>query len=368
MRYQRMIMEVESPEEIGYEQVRFNLAESSMTDRTLDELGVDLAGLTLCYGHHRGHPDLRALIASDGPGVLTADDVLVAPGAAGALFIVATTVLGPGDHLIVAHPNYASNFETPRAIGCDISYLDLRFEEGWRLDLDRLAALVQPNTKLISLTSPHNPTGVVLSPSEIAGAIEIAERAGAWLLLDETYRELSDCVSPPAAVLSDRVISVSSISKTYGAPGLRIGWIINRDPALMTECLAAKEQIVLAPSVVDEAIASQLLRQRDALLPGILAHARANRSIMTDWIANESRLEWVPPVAGVVSFPRIKPGLGIDPAAFHRRLNTQFKTWAGPGHWFEQPAEFMRIGYGYPTTPDLRTALANVSEALTTRD
>ena len=168
------------------------------------------------------------------------------------------------------------------------------------VDLGRLAALVQPNTKLISLTSPHNPTGVVL-PMSSWTARSKSPNGGRLALLDETYRELSDRVAPPAAVLSARVISVSSISKTYGVPGLRIGWIVNRDARLMTDLLAAKEQIVLAPSVVDEAIALHVLRRRDALLPAILAHARANRAIMTDWIANEPRLEWVQPSRA--SFP-----------------------------------------------------------------
>ena len=364
MRYRRMIMEVESPEEIGYEHVRYNLAESSMADRSFESLGVDLTGLTLCYGHHRGHPELRALIAADGDGALTADDVLVCPGAAGALFTVGTTLLGPGDHLVVVHPNYASNFETPRAIGCDISYLELSFEDGWRLDLDQLAALIQPNTKLVSLTTPHNPTGVVLTDREIARAIELVEAAGASLLIDETYGELADRGRAPAAVLNRRVISVSSISKTYGVPGLRIGWAICRDAELMEQLLAAKEQIVLAPSVVDEAIAVQLLARRSELLPGIRETARTGRAIMSEWMRAEHRLEWVAPEGGVVCFPRIKAAAAIDPAAFHRRLNMDFATWAGPGQWFEQAPAFMRLGYGYPTAPDLRAALANVSASL----
>ncbi|MCC7023930.1 MAG: aminotransferase class I/II-fold pyridoxal phosphate-dependent enzyme, partial [Thermomicrobiales bacterium] len=137
MYYRRMIMEVESPEEIGYERVRYNMAESSMADHTLGELGVDLSDLLLCYGDHRGRPDLRALIAADGDGAIDPDDVLVSVGAAGALFTAATALLGPGDRLVVAHPNYASNLETPRAIGCEIATLPLRLEEGFRLDLDR---------------------------------------------------------------------------------------------------------------------------------------------------------------------------------------------------------------------------------------
>ena len=195
MNYRRMIMEVESPEQIGYDRVRVNLAESSMRDRSLTDLGMDpaaLGDLLLQYGDHRGSELLRTLIAADGEGALDAEDVLVTVGAAGALFLTATALLGPGDRLVVARPNYASNLETPRAIGAEIATLDLRFEDGFRVDLDRLAALVTPETKLVSLTSPHNPTGTVIPPEDLRAIVGMVERAGTWLLLDETYRELAD--------------------------------------------------------------------------------------------------------------------------------------------------------------------------------
>lgn len=364
MRYRRMIMEVESPEEIGYEQVRYNLAESSMADRTLGELGVDLGEVLLCYGDHRGRPDLRELIAADGDGAIAADDVLVSVGAAGALFTVATALLGAGDRLVVAHPNYASNLETPRAIGCEIAPLPLCLESGFRLDLDRLASLVTPATRLVSLTTPHNPTGAVISAAHLERAIEIVEAAGAWLLLDETYRELVPDPMPPAATLSERVISVSSVSKTYGVPGIRVGWLICRDRALMEQLLAAKEQIALAHSVVDEAIALAVLAQRETLLPQIRAHAVRNREKVAEWIAGEPLLEWVAPQGGVVCFPRIRAGAGVDPAVFYRILNGRYATWVGPGHWFEVDARYFRLGFGYPSGEDLAVALGNVSAAL----
>jgi aspartate/methionine/tyrosine aminotransferase len=363
VRYRRMIMEVESPEEIGYERVRYNLAESSMADRTLGELGVELDELLLCYGDHRGRPDLRELIAADGEG-LGIDDVLVSVGAAGALFTVATTLLGPGDRLVVAHPNYASNLETPRAIGCDIAILPLRFEEGFRLDLDHLASLVTPGTRLVSLTTPHNPTGAVISRGDLLAVIGMVERAGAWLLLDETYRELAREPLPPAATLSERVISVSSVSKTYGVPGIRVGWLLCQDAALMEQFLAAKEQIALAHSVVDEAIALAVLQRRDALLPAIREHAAHNLGTVAAWLAAEPLLEWVAPRGGVVCFPRVRADAGVDPAAFYRILNERYASWIGPGHWFEQDPRHFRLGYGYPSADDLPVALANISAAL----
>lgn len=362
MRYRRMIMEVESPEQIGYEQVRFNLAESSMADRRLGDLGVDLDDLLLSYGDHLGDPGLRECIAADGG--VDPDQVLVSVGAAGALFTVATALLGAGDRLVVAHPNYASNLETPRAIGAEIISLPLTLEGGFQVDLDHLNALITPGTKLVSLTTPHNPTGAVIPLHDLCEIIRMVEDAGAWLLLDETYRELTDAPPPPAVTQSDRVLSVSSLSKTYGVPGIRIGWVLCRDAHLMETLLAAKEQIALAHSVVDEAIARAILERREALLPGIRDLVRQHRYLVAAWMASEPWLEWVEPQGGVVCFPRIVAGSGVDPARFYQVLNKRYATWVGPGHWFEQDPRHFRLGFGYPTTPDLKQALHNVSAAL----
>ena len=134
-----MPIEVESPEELGYGTIANNLAESSFSDQRLADLGVDgdVGDLLLQYGDHRGLPELRELIAGT---ELDPGDLLVTAGAAAALFIVATSLLQPGDHALIVRPNYATNVETPRAIGADAEFLDLRFEDGWRLDPDRVAA------------------------------------------------------------------------------------------------------------------------------------------------------------------------------------------------------------------------------------
>ena len=156
VRYRRMPIEEESPEQLGYGRIRRNLAESSVSDASLADLGVDLGGLVLQYGDHLGLPALREAIAADAPGAV-ADDVIVTPGAVAALFIIHTSLLEPGDHLVVARPNYATNVETPRAIGADVTYLDLTFEDGWAVDPARIAALMTPRTKLVSLTTPAQP-------------------------------------------------------------------------------------------------------------------------------------------------------------------------------------------------------------------
>lgn len=365
MRYVRMPIEVESPEETGYDSIKCNLAESSIRDRVLGDLGldIDIGRTVLLYGDHRGHPGLRQLLAAEsGCGV---EQVLLTPGAAGALFIVSTTLLAPGDHLVVLRPNYATNIETPRAIGCDISFVDLSFDRGWQYDASDIARAMTPRTRLVSLTSPHNPTGTLLDRQTLSEIAALVESRGAWLLVDETYRDLSAAAADPfATALSDRVISVASLSKAYGLPGLRIGWLLTRDRELNEKFLAAKEQILITGAVLDEEIGYRIYRKRTVELPAIAAEVDRGRRTVAQWIAGEPRLEWVPPVGGVVAFPRIRADSGVDVAKFYAKLNGEFKTWVGPGHWFEQDDRYMRIGFGWPGAAELAEGLGNVSKAL----
>ncbi len=361
-----MPIEVESPEQFGYDRIRHNLAESSVADTPLRDLGVELDDLVLMYGDHLGRPGLRAAIAAGGAG-LSVDDVLVTPGAAAALFIVATGLLGPGDHMIVARPNYATNLETPRAIGADISYLDLRHEEGWAVDPARIAALMTPRTKLVSLTNPHNPTGQVLPEDTIRAVLALVEgHPTARLLIDETYREMTfGGPSPVAASRSERAISVSSLSKSDGLPGIRIGWLITRDRALFERFLAAKEQILITNSVVDEAIAEVAMARRPERLAVIRPAIALALAAVRAWMAAQDTFEWVEPGGGVVGFPRFRPEVDVDIDAFYRILLERYGTVVGPGHWFDQPRRHFRLGYGWPSPDDLEAGLAGLIAAAT---
>ncbi|MEI9994337.1 MAG: pyridoxal phosphate-dependent aminotransferase [Rhizomicrobium sp.] len=364
MRYKRMPIEVESPEEYGYDLIRHNLSESSVADRSLSSLGLSVPDLTLLYGEHRGSAELRALIAADGDG-LSADDVLITMGAAGALFIVATTLLGPEDGLVVIRPNYATNLETPRAIGCAIAFIDLKFDNAFRIDMAELAAAITPRTRLISVTCPHNPTGTSLTRGELDALVRLARQHGCHLLVDETYRDLSfDAALPPAASLGEHVISVSSLSKAYGVPGIRAGWLITRDPGLKEKFLAAKEQMTICGSVIDEWVALEILKNREPLLAATMGEMRRRRELVAQWLADEDRLEWVKPSGGVVCFPRIRetPKGGLD--AFYKRLLARHGTYVGPGHWFEMPDSYFRLGFGWPTFAELEAGLAGISRSL----
>src|SRR4051812_24234548 len=201
----------------------------------LADYGVeaDLGELLLPYGDHLGAERLRALIAGEFEN-LSLDDVLVTAGAAAALFVVSSSLLEPGTHALISSPNYATNLETPRAIGAVVETLQLRFEEGWQLDLDELASRLRHDTRLVSVTYPHNPTGSSIGRADLERLVALVERhPSARLLVDETYRELAyGDPLPMVTSLSPRAIGVSSMSKTYGLPGLRVGWLTCSDREL----------------------------------------------------------------------------------------------------------------------------------------
>jgi len=284
-----MPIEIEAPEGYGYENIDCNLSESSFTDQRLSDLGIDINDLLLFYGDHKGKPDLREII-TDGTG-LTSEDVLVTPGAATALFIVATSLLEKVDHIVVAKPNYATNIETPRAIGANISYLTLEFQNGYTLDTEQLENLITPDTKMVSLTYPHNPTGALIDVQTLYKIIEVIEQKNTVLLFDETYREMSFAPQlPVAASLSDKVISISSMSKSYGLPGIRIGWLLCKNHRLMETFLAAKEQIIITNSVLDEEIAYRYLCNKEKLFVPVKATILHNFSILKKFMQQQDKL------------------------------------------------------------------------------
>jgi aspartate/methionine/tyrosine aminotransferase len=367
VRYRRTPIEIESPEQLGYSTIENNLAESSFSDMRLADYGVradDLGQVVLPYGDHLGAERLRALIAGDGD-TITPDHVLVTAGAASALFIVATALLGPGSHAVVCAPNYATNLETPRAIGADVETVELRFEDGWHLDVERLASRIRPETQLVSVTYPHNPTGAMITRAELGALVALVEsHPTARLLVDETYRELAygDAL-PMATSLSPSVLAVSSMSKTFGLPGLRVGWLTCRDDELMETLLAAKEQIFICGPVLEEELSARVLERRAEVLSLVHTKTRRHLAIVRDWIDGHELFEWVEPTAGVVCFPRIRPEIDVDVDCFYRTLLEEHGTYVGPGHWFDQDPRFFRLGFAWPTEQELERGLEGLDRA-----
>jgi aspartate/methionine/tyrosine aminotransferase len=364
MNFNRMLIEKESPEEIGYGNIKYNLTESSVRDMDLSAIPMDFGKITLAYTDHKGKPELRDLIARDYPG-FTRDNILITTGACLGLFIVNATLLLPGEHILVMQPNYATNIEVPRSLGITVDLLSVKFEDRFELSLDKIKAKLTPKTKVISITTPHNPTGTIIPESCIDALIEIVKERKIYLLVDETYRGLN--MGTPiasAAVKHERVICVESMSKSLGMPGIRVGWIATKNMPLKERFLATKEQICICGSIVDEEIAYHALKMKDHLFKPIAEKNQKHFQIMKNWLNNHPILEWIEPKGGVVAFPRIKPTANVDIPKFYKILNDTHGTFVGPGHWFECEDRHFRIGYGWPTTEELEGGLAAIDAAL----
>ncbi len=217
----------------------------------------------------------------------------------------------------------------------------------------------------MSLTYPHNPSGVVIDEKTLRKIIELVERKGIYLLMDETYREMTFRQKLPiAASLSDRVISVSSMSKAFGLPGIRIGWILCKDKKLMETFLAAKEQIFITNSVVDEEIALQFLKRKDKNFLPIKESILKNFGIVKNFMSSQNVLEWVEPSGGCVCFPRIKPSISLDVKKFHHHLLHTFSTYVGRGRWFDEDDRYFRLGYSWDKTEKLEKGLQQILKAV----
>ena len=356
-----MPIEAEAPEELGIS-VAINLAESSLADRKVQDFIAHLPPLELAYHHHRGLPEFRLELAMELE-TGNPEHVLLTPGAAGALFLLHMALLSHGSHALVMHPNYATNLETPWALGCEVQTLDFEWKGEWFFDLETIFRKVRPNTSLISITTPHNPTGWVMPWDDLMALAAFCKERNIWLLVDETYRHIPP--GPfhlPAAKLNDRVISVSSVSKSLGLPGLRIGWIWCQHETLMQQLLAAKEQVILCNGILDEHLAWISWQQRKTLLAEALENMTRNRGIVEEWLRSEKQVQGSLGRGGAVAFLKLSDEL--DSGQFHSNLLHHHNTYVGPGHWFGFSDAFFRLGFGYPEPDQLAHGLRNISQTI----
>ncbi|TWU70751.1 hypothetical protein ED733_000895 [Metarhizium rileyi] len=342
-----------------------NMTESSITPRSIHELGLTVpTDLPLEHGREKGLEGICGMLAKRYN--VDVDEILLTVGASSGIYFVQTALLSPGDHLVIMRPNYPLNIEGARTTGCDISCVDIEFSNGFRVQVDRIAAAVRPETKLISICNPNNPVGTVMPTEQLQELADVAKRNNCFLLVDETYGELLyDGLMPTAAKLGPHVISVSSMSKTWGVSGLRVGWITTTNKQLMDTFVAAKQVISITAGVLDETLCEQILAKAEELHPPIIAELKRRRDIVDNWVKTESDLiEWIAPVAGATAFVRMKKDPPGGKAAFYERLRGIHKIAVIPGHCFEQSDEFFRLGFGYPPAEQVEKGLEGISKAL----
>ena len=356
------------------ETVRYDLAESVGPDLRLGDLlaaagDADLGDLMLGYRTAEGDARLREIIAEQ-HGV-TADDVVITVGGMQALFLIAFILCDPGDEAVTTSPLFPLARNVLEAVRADVKTLPLSFERGYRLDLEDLARQLSSATKLVSLASPQNPSGVAMPAETVRDVIALmaVKCPDAYLLLDETYRDAiygDDAVVPSGVTLGPKVISCASLSKCHGAPGLRLGWAISRDPALREQLVLGKFNTTIANSAIDEALALKVLEQRDRIIGARRRHLADGLARTAAWVeANAAFVDWVRPDAGALCCVRLKPTVfdqaGVD--RFYAALAAE-GVRVGNGAWFGDEARIFRLGFGLMAMPDLEAALDGLSTAV----
>jgi aspartate/methionine/tyrosine aminotransferase len=353
--------------------VPYDLAESTCPPVNLGELAdpaelTELTDVALGYGTIRGDAELRTLIAAD-TGV-AADQVLVTVGAIAAMFLLAQATCAPGDRVLLATPCFPPARTVPEGLGARLDAVPLSFDDGYRLPVDRIADALTPRTRLVSLASPQNPSGVRVTDEELDALLTaVRDRAPeAFVLVDETYRESTYGEAPiPRSVAADspRVVTCSSLSKAHGAPGLRLGWLTTSDADLYEKVREAKFLTTIACSTVDEFLATRVLKRRKEILAPRARRLRQALDELLDWTRDQP-VDIVQPDGGAICCLRLRPDHFPDEAVadFYAHLS-KHDTRVAPGSWFGENDRVFRLGFGHLTPSDFHTALDRLADALT---
>lgn len=335
-------------------QVAWNLSESGVEPLRLEELAMEagdreaLLRQPLAYTQTNGTVELRQLIADLYPGA-SPRHIEVTNGGAEANFVTLLHLVQPGDEVVMMTPNYMQAPGLARALNARVRDWPLRLNADhtrWEPDLDALEALVTPQTKVIFICTPNNPTGCRLTATELDRIGAVASRVGAWVVSDEIYRgaELDAVESPGMWGRSDRVIVTCGLSKAYGLPGLRIGWVV-APPDVVGELWAIHDYTTIAPGALSDRLARIALAPagRARLLARTRGIIRANYPILRSWLAKRTAFSHVPPEAGAIAF--VHYAQAINSTELVERLRTEQSVLVVPGDHFGMDG-YLRLGFG----------------------
>jgi len=313
------------------------------------------------YTVSRGAPELRRAIAATYQ-TIDADEVVVTTCAEEAIFLVYHALLSPDHHAVSETPCYESALQLARSTGAAVDEWQRVHADGWAHDLDALGHLLQPGTRVLYINQPHNPTGTLMSRSTFDRVVELAKELRLTLFSDEVYRGLEHDPAdrlPAACDRDQHAVSLGSVSKSYGLPGLRIGWIASHDEALRRKVVDLKHYTTICASAPSEKLSALALRHGPELLARNCGIVRRNLGLLDEFLGRHAEtFDWVRPTAGPIGFPRVT-GVG-DVDGFCERLAAAGVLLL-PGSVYDQP-EHVRVGFGRANLPE---ALAVLEEALT---
>jgi aspartate/methionine/tyrosine aminotransferase len=325
----------------------------------------DLLRLRLGYVEPAGTPPLREAIASL-YSTISPEEIITFNGASEGILAFMNAALQPQDHVIVQFPAYQSLYEVARSIGCDVSFWRMHEEDGWRPDPDHLAESIRGSTKVIVINSPHNPTGYQLSLKDFRAIAEVARDHDITVFSDEVYRLLEHRANdrlPPFADISESGVSLGVVSKAFGLPGLRTGWIATHDRDLLRRLAAFKDYSTICNSGPSEFFAALALRHSGRIVARNIDIVRENLRLLDRFFsANGDLFSWVHPAAGSTAFPRML--METSSREFCIDLVERYGVMLLPGTVFDYDDAHLRIGYGRMDMPE---ALARFEAYLSER-
>lgn len=349
---------------------KYNIAETCVDSISMNELfeltGEDkteflnrLCARRLSYGDNEGLPEFRKGVCGLYK-TLNIENIVPTHGASGANHHVFYSLISPGDRVVSIMPTYQQLYSIPESYGADVQILHLSKENNYLPDLEKLRRLVTPETKMICINNPNNPTGALMSEQLLREIVEIARSADAWILCDEVYRHLSqeDGWCPSIVDLYEKGISVSSMSKVFSLAGLRLGWIATHDMSVVKSCLSHRDYNLVSCGVFDEMLAAAALKHSDKLLERSRKIVRENLQILDNWVSSEPHVSYVKPKAGTTAL--VYYDLDIPSYEFCEEMYKKTGAFVTPGDCFEVPHS-MRIGYAYGKQ-DLIDGLKAISE------
>lgn len=354
-------------------EVDYNLSESGVHPMLLGELlagrddaAEELLAIDLDYPHANGIPRLREHIAALYDGCTT-DNVLVTTGAIEANYNAIRTLLTPGDGIAVMLPNYMQVWGLSKNHGLEMRTFGLDEKTGWGLDTAELDAAVTPDTRMIAVCNPNNPTGHIMTDAEMNAVVAAADRVGAWILADEVYtgaeHDNSDGETPSFYGRYDKVVATGSMSKAYGLPGLRIGWVAG--PAETVDQIWARhEYTTISATMLSNHLAAIALAPdvRPRIINRTHGYIRDGYEVLREWMdGHPGTFDVTPPRAAAIAFVRYH--LDINSSELIDRLRREKSVLIVPGDYFGMD-RFVRISFGLPRDY-LRAALDRIHELVT---
>ena len=349
---------------------KYNIAETCVDSVSLDELfeltGEDkeaflreFCARRLTYGDIYSRPDFLDGICGLYKTVKP-ENIITTHGAAGANHHVFCSLVSEGDRVISIMPTYQQLYSIPESIGADLAVMHLKQENGYLVDLDELRALVTPDTKMICINNPNNPTGALMGRELLEEIVRIARSVDAYLLCDEVYRHLTqeDVWSESVADLYEKGISVSSMSKVFSLAGLRLGWIATHDEAALAALRSHRDYDLISCGMFDEAVAAIALSHKDKIIARNTGIVRTNLAILDDWVNSSEHFFYTKPQAGTTAL--VYYDFDIPSYDFCTRMYHETGAFVTPADCFEQPRS-MRIGYA-SDTETLKAGLAAITE------